>query len=86
LKKVSGTKTITSAGTHDVSTYANAEVGAGSVTVNGGGLTAGNGSAAAAAVSATGLTLTATTTKPTTGPYITATGSGAVSRAAITKT
>lgn len=86
LRKVSGTKTITSAGTHDVSSYENAQVGTGSVTVSGGGLTAGNGSVTAAAVSATGLTLTATTTKPTTGPYITATGSGAVSRAAITKT
>lgn len=35
LKKVSGTKTITSAGTHDVTSYANAQVGAGALTASG---------------------------------------------------
>lgn len=50
--------------------------------ISGGGLTAGAGSASAVG---NGITLgTATTTKPSSGYYITVTGSGTVSRAAIT--
>ena len=56
----------------------------GSCTVSGGGLTAGSGSASA---SGTGISLgTATTTKPTSGKYITVQGSGSVSRADIKDT
>lgn len=79
----SGTKTISSSGTHDVKSYASASVAAGGCSVSGGALTAGAG-----AVSATGtnVTLTELSTAPSSGAYITVTGSGSVSRAAITKT
>lgn len=79
----SGTKTIYSSGTHNVESYKYASVAAGSCTVSGGGLTAGSG-----AVSATGtnVSLTELSAAPSSGAYITVTGSGSVSRAAITKT
>lgn len=79
----SGTKTISSSGTHNVESYKYASVAAGGCTVSGGGLTAGSG-----AVSATGtnVSLTELSAAPSSGAYITVTGSGSVSRAAITKT
>ena len=52
----------------------------GSVNVTGGVLQAGNGSVSA---TGTGITLTESTTQPSSGMYITATGSGRVSRTAI---
>jgi hypothetical protein len=57
-------------------------IATGSCTVSGGGLTAGSG-----AVSATGtnVSLTELSAAPSSGAYITVTGSGSVSRAAITK-
>lgn len=71
-------------GTPDsVSVTGSAYVPAGSCSVSGGGLTSGSG-----AVTATGtnVTLTELSAAPSSGAYITVTGSGSVSRAAITKT
>lgn len=59
----------------------------GSCTIAGGGLTAGDGAASASVAQSNKFSLgTATTTKPTSGNYITATGSGSVTRAAVTDT
>lgn len=64
------------------------KIKAGSCTVAGGGLSGGGLSKGSGSVSAsgTGITLgTKTTTQPTSGSYITVTGSGSVSRAAVTR-
>lgn len=58
-------------------------IATGSCSASGGGLTSGSGSVSA---SGTNVSLTEVSSPPATGPYITVTGSGSVSRAAITKT
>lgn len=79
----SGTKEITSSGTTNVSGYANATVAAGSVSVTGGALTAGDGAVSAIG---TNVTLTELDVPPDSGSYITVTGSGSVTREAVIET
>jgi hypothetical protein len=78
---ISGTATVDILETTSDTYYL--PIASGGCSVSGGGLTAGSG-----AVSATGtdVSLTELSAPPSSGPYITVTGSGSVSRAAITKT
>lgn len=94
----SGTKTISSSGTHDVTAYASASVASGSCTVSGGGLSVTNNYSGTPTVDITldGQTTsgaTITDTKPSSGYYLTLSASSSalsgttkVTRANITDT